>query len=414
MYIVISHQKILAVLVVIVMQCLFVHVAVFAVDLTVWSFNNQPLPDSVLRAFEQVNQGVAVKQTFPTGDFRGEGFLLASVAGVPPDLIHLNADYLPMYVAHNLVVPITRYINMGLFGEMGRYFPGTVSSYEGEIYFIPHRQSTNVILYNRDIFNAAGLDANSPPTTWNEFQVTARRLTRSDSQSVSQYGVQFSSTLSSMESLNNWYLPALWQSGGDLLRGNRVAINNDAGRAALKFFAEPIIEKYGAFGGVGNFRAGKAGMFLVGTSVTVRDLKSRGLSSVDVGHNLQNKEKAGQGSLAGWVVPKGPNSELATKLLAFTLDPKNVREFLQSTKFLPVRPDIGINYFDPEDRQWAAKFIAEQPYIRFDILHPELRSLMPIITHALKPALDGRSAPVNIVIEEAERLANVHLKNAGY
>ncbi len=380
----------------------------FAVELTVWSFSNQPLPDAALRAFEKANPGVTVTQRFPSGDMRGEGFLVASAAGIPPDLIHLNEDYLPMYVSNHLVVPITREINMGLFGPIDRYFPGTVRAYEGENYFVPHRISVNLPLYNRDLFNESGLDPDAPPITWDGFLQAARRLTRKDGGTTTQYGIVTPSARP--DSLNNWYLPALWQAGGEFLQGNKVTVNTDAGRAALRFYAEPVSEGYSRFGALTLFRTGKAAILLPGTSVNVRTYN---LAFVDVGRALQNKNRVAQGSLAGWVVANGKNTELAKKLLAFTLNPDYVKEFLKFTGFLPVRRDIGVGYFDPDDQQWAQKFVEEVQYTRFDVLHPEMRALMPVVAEFLNKAIDGNLA-VNSAMEEAERQANLYLTQAGY
>ena len=112
-------------------------------------------------------------------------------------------------------------------------------------------------------------------------------------------------------------------------------------------------------------------------------------------------------------MPRGPNAELAIKLLAFTLQPEHVTAFLAATAFLPVRRDIALDYFGREHVEWAQKFVAQQPYVRFDILHPEARALQGIIAQTLMTAVTG-NVPVETALEEAERLANAHLAERRY
>lgn len=381
-----------------------------AVELTVWSYRGQEIPEDVLRAFEAANPGVTVDQQFPAGDLRGENFFVASAAGVPPDLIHLNEDFLPMYVTNDLVVPITKYIDQGLFGSMDVYFPGVVDPYEGEIYFVPHRQSANSLLYNRTLFTESGFDAENPPSTWDEFNEVARRMTSVSGDTITRVGAAFRT---SSGTLTSWFQPMLWQAGGDLFKDGRVNINTDAGREALEFYAQAVTEGY-AVEGDAMFREGNAAMLWQGWSALVRTYRDvRGMDFVDVGPVLEHKERVGYGSLAGWVVPKGPNADIAAKLLAFSLQKENVVKFLEATYFLPVRSDISLDYFAPADQAWAQKFVPEQPFIRFDILHPAIRELQPLLARTLRPAITGEVPPSN-ALADAERQANALLVDQGY
>lgn len=49
--------------------------------------------------------------------------------------------------------------------------------YNGELYSIPCRFSTYKLLYNKTLFEAAGLDPDSPPTTWEEVRDYAKQIT---------------------------------------------------------------------------------------------------------------------------------------------------------------------------------------------------------------------------------------------
>jgi multiple sugar transport system substrate-binding protein len=48
--------------------------------------------------------------------------------------------------------------------------------YEGAIYGIPHETDANVLFYNKNFFEQAGLDPNKPPATWADLEAYADRL----------------------------------------------------------------------------------------------------------------------------------------------------------------------------------------------------------------------------------------------
>lgn len=54
------------------------------------------------------------------------------------------------------------------------------STYQGKTYVLPYELNTSAILYNKDMFNAAGAEYPSPDWTWEDFQETAGKLTNPD------------------------------------------------------------------------------------------------------------------------------------------------------------------------------------------------------------------------------------------
>ena len=61
---------------------------------------------------------------------------------------------------------------------------------DGKIYSIPFQRSVNILYYNKDMFAAAGLDPETPPTTWEELINYAKKLTLHDDKgNVTQWGL---------------------------------------------------------------------------------------------------------------------------------------------------------------------------------------------------------------------------------
>src|SRR5205085_11628960 len=102
------------------------------------------------------------------------------------------------------------------------------NTFNGDMYGLPFDGESTGLFYRTDLFQAAGIT--SPPTTWEELQADAAKLTIP---SKKQYGwIEWGG-----ESAYYWY-PFLWQAGGDLLNssGNGPAFDSAAGDQAANFY----------------------------------------------------------------------------------------------------------------------------------------------------------------------------------
>lgn len=76
----------------------------------------------------------------------------------------------------------------------GFYDGFMMNSRDGETtYGIPWQRSTIVLYYNKDAFEAAGLDPEQPPKTWDELKEEAKKLTITENGQTTQYGIQIPS-----------------------------------------------------------------------------------------------------------------------------------------------------------------------------------------------------------------------------
>lgn len=76
----------------------------------------------------------------------------------------------------------------------GFYDGFMMNSRDGETtYGIPWQRSTIVLYYNKDAFEAAGLDPEQPPKTWDELKEDAKKLTITENGQTTKYGIQIPS-----------------------------------------------------------------------------------------------------------------------------------------------------------------------------------------------------------------------------
>ncbi len=65
----------------------------------------------------------------------------------------------------------------------------------GKTYGVPFQRSTPVLYWNKEAFNEAGLDPNTPPSNWEEMVAFGKKLTKTDSSgNVSQWGLRIPSS----------------------------------------------------------------------------------------------------------------------------------------------------------------------------------------------------------------------------
>jgi multiple sugar transport system substrate-binding protein len=90
----------------------------------------------------------------------------------------------------NQVIPLNDYIEAdGL--DLSMYSGAAEElTYEGSIYGLPFRSDIWILYYNKDIFDAAGVDYPTNDMTWSEFDAVARELT-SGSGADKIYGAHF-------------------------------------------------------------------------------------------------------------------------------------------------------------------------------------------------------------------------------
>ena len=85
-----------------------------------------------------------------------------------------------MMASKGAIVPVGKVMtDAGLKFDQNAYVPAVAGYYtapNGQMLSFPFNSSTPVFHYNKDAFKAAGLDPNTPPTTWPEVALAAAKL----------------------------------------------------------------------------------------------------------------------------------------------------------------------------------------------------------------------------------------------
>lgn len=154
------------------------------IEIEYWQYNFGARVDAMnvlIEQFEAENPGIKVihNSDIPYDDFRNE--LAASApAGVGPDVVSLFYGWIPAFVDAGYLVPLPS----DTFSEefITETFSPMVaeSKFEGEYWAVPTAVRSLALFWNKDLFEAAGLDPEVPPTTLDEFVDMAIATTQYD------------------------------------------------------------------------------------------------------------------------------------------------------------------------------------------------------------------------------------------
>ena len=287
---------------------------------------NEENLQTIVDAFEAENPNITVEvTTLPYGDY-GTALQTDLAAGTVSDVFDIEFSNYAAFQANGVLAPLE-------VSDAGSYRPSLLEAYStgGTPYALPSSFSAVVLYFNKDLFDAAGLDYPTSDWTWADEEAAAITLT---DQANGVFGNH--QPVSFFE-----YYKAVAQSGGEFLNADRtaVAFNTPEGLEAAEWLVGksgvtmPTIEQ-----GQGTpdfdtnlFKEGKLAMMHTGIRIfgAVADVPFGWDIAVEPGNT---KQASAVFSNALGVSAASENIEAATKWAEF---------LTSSTTMVDVRLDSG-------------------------------------------------------------------------
>src|SRR5699024_7893563 len=130
--------------------------------------------------FEEENPGIKVNANFGGSYAETMTQVMASVqAGNAPELAVLFSIDLFTLLENDVIEELTPLFEDDLLDDFYDGFMAN-SSVDDEVWSLPFQRSTIVLYYNKEAFEEAGLDPDSPPETWDELVEYGEKLTIDD------------------------------------------------------------------------------------------------------------------------------------------------------------------------------------------------------------------------------------------
>lgn len=149
--------------------------------------------DSIVADFEAENPDIKVNAIY-SGNYDDTRVraLSALNSGDPAQLAVMFSIDAYDLIEQDLILPFNDLVS-GSEGSnwLNSFYPALMANgnIEGKTWGIPFQRSTIVAYYNKDMFRAAGLDPESPPTSWDELISMGKALTKDGA-----YGIMIPST----------------------------------------------------------------------------------------------------------------------------------------------------------------------------------------------------------------------------
>jgi len=152
------------------------------------------LMTSIVNDFNRTHPTIQVQPVFSGNYVQAMAKVVTGVVGGnPPDVAVLDTPELYSLLDQNAIIPLDDLIAKQPSGWLDDFYPALLlnARSNGHIYSIPYQRSTVIFFYNKDMFQKAGLDPNSPPKNWTQLVADAQKLTiRDASGQVTQWGVE--------------------------------------------------------------------------------------------------------------------------------------------------------------------------------------------------------------------------------
>ena len=326
------------------------------VQLTMWMGYTPPPPTNqsfeylsikrMVDAYEKQNPNVTINLQYVNSDYALQKATVALQGDKAPDISYQYGTNMPQLAQTPKLVDLTQKVQEADF-NWSDFFDGerAVATVDGKVLGVPALVDNLAVVYNKDLFKAAGVPTPTSDWTWDDFRAAAKAVTDPANK---VFGLAFPADGS--ETMVWQYEAMLWEAGGDILNtdNTQAVFNSDAGVRALTMLKD--IKDDGSMhldfhpdAGVSEnlFNAGKIGMMITGPW----DLSS----FPDVNYGVVYMPSFDQGgsheTIAGpdnWVIFDNGTERVnaAWDFLKFMVSPDQVLQDSIDTGHLPIRASV--------------------------------------------------------------------------
>ncbi len=334
-----------------------------------------------------------------------------------PDLVQLVFDGLDFAVTSFGVRPLEELVPPE---ELAAHFEGfyprglDLGRLDGRTYGLPYVFSTPVLWYNADLFAAAGLDPEKPPTTWDEARDAAAAIqaaTDAVGINVAVFGTF------------DWMFQSLVLSnGGRVLSEDRSQLTFDGEGALgavemLRGLHEAGVKPDLSFAeAIEAFAAGRMGMylqtsavqgFLINSANGVFDLRAARMPAF----GDQPTQPVNSGSALIILTTDPVKQRAAWEFMKFATSERGYTIITSEIGYLPLRPSIV------DDPEFLGPWVAANPIVLPNLEQleslapwvpfpgPNYRQMVTIMMNALEEAVFGDGDARTTILDAHERAA---------
>ena len=319
----------------------------------------------VADAYMKANPNVKIELwSQPWGDYftKLDTLFAAGDGTAIPDVFFMSP--IQKYASSKLIQDLTPYIEKTKF-DLKDYWPGALesTSFDGKVYGLPRDSAVEVLYYNKDDFDKAGIKYPTDEWTWDDLAKAAEALTVKDASGrVSRYG---------LAAEGGKYFDFVGGNGGlildDMFKPTECKLSAPEAVASIEFFAGLMNDGYAwrdanlgqAGGDQAVFLSGQASMFIQNAS------RVPALNAAGVNYDVatiplapSGGRQAGSTNGAAWVMSAlTAKSEAAWAFMQFLQSPEGGQAiyFSAGDAFPPTKSGANSSVFLDDKRGPANK-----------------------------------------------------------
>jgi len=333
--------------------------------------------------------------------------------GEAPDVSRWPARWIPQLVGKDALAPIDDLMESD-WGD--RFYEGMANGcrYQGSYYGAPWAASNKCFYYNKDVFEAAGLDPEDPQLdTWDDMLSAARTITaETDTPAL---GLAVGDRLTTGSQYYHYH----WSFGADLVDDEGLpVVNSDEAVEALTFYSD-LVNEHGVtqpspLSSIRQdirqlFESGEVGMVIahVYTGLNINEAQENGEVDFDYGIVQVPAGPEGRYSLntidAVCIYAQTEVKDLAEDLLRFYFEEDRHFDYASNKGFMPTMKSVGDRDYFREDDVWS-NYIEAGQYAR---ARPKLSNFNEFnnrMVQAIQEAVGDQKTPQKALNDAQEEL----------
>lgn len=362
-----------------------------------------PVHADLITKWEAANAGFKVAPEAVGWDQCQDKVTTLAAAGTPVGLAYVGSRTLKQFAQNDLIVPVPMSEE-----EQAGYFPfvvGTVTS-DGQQWGVPVAFSTKSLYWNKDLFAAAGLDPEKPPTTWAEEIEYAKAI--AEKTDAAGFGVVAKTFDNTMHQFLHW----VYTNDGSVIDAdNNITLDSPQNLEALTAlrditaYAEEGPTSYEQNEVRAIFLDGKLGMIhaSVGAKGLLADAPFKwGVANLPLGPHAK-----GPGTLLitdSFAVFKGTGvEEKAIDLAKFLASPENQPVYEAAEGLTPLRPGPAVDALVAGDPNWKP-FIDGISFGGPEPLFVDYKGLQNVMIEMVQSVVTGAAEPADALTAAAAAL----------
>jgi len=371
----------------------------------------------VCEGFERENPGIKIKREWFVGDY-GRKLQLVLITGKAADVLLMDDEIFPTYSVRGYLEDLRPYI-MRRSDETERMLADELAyietpkdkrdpafqrvclptalesfNYKGFQGGVPWDGNINLVFYNKDLFDEAGVPYPSDDWTWEDFRRVAKTLTEDldGDGNIDQFGTNVGFSFLGFE-------PILWSFGGAVLNEDRdeSAIHLPRALEAARFLhnmkfvdrSSPWASELEGFWTEVQILTGRVAMvpamsYMIPALNRVKHAMRWGLAHMPIGPHGDRYTRVTWDGISIYAHTTREKKELAWQFIKYFLNEKNQAIIGRQQRGLPVRRAQAREYYlDPDTPAKEEIALEAMEYGRLTPITPRYQELRDVITEEM-------------------------------